>query len=95
MLEELFDMMKENCGGDEKQIIELGNELLEYMIKSKDFTYEFSKRLELFADQNNRCSTCGEEIEYKTSAYEESEYEGFSVTEEIGEKYCSNCGYIE
>jgi phosphoenolpyruvate carboxylase len=93
--QELFDFIKESNGGDTKETIELVVELLGNLRNDPDkYIMELDNCLEEFANDNEVCSICGEELNLKTYQ-QESEYHGSPCFEEMGDKYCPKHGYID
>lgn len=92
---ELMEMIRKEVGNDTKEtILETVDLLDEIRNDPNKFTYKLENELEKFAEENNRCSMCGQELathEFK----EQTEYQGSPCDEPVYRKYCINHGYID
>lgn len=89
--QQIFDMIKEYNQGDVKETIESVVELLENLRNDTDkYIMKLDNALEEFADDNNVCCICGEELQFKSDESLE-EYQGSPV----GNKNCPIHGYID
>jgi hypothetical protein len=88
---ELIDLIKENNNGEVKGTVEDIVELLDDIRNDADkFTLDLEIELDKFAEDNEVCSICGNELIFKES-YDQEEYQGSPV----GTKYCQTHGYID
>lgn len=93
--QELFDLIKEHCGLNERETIECAVDLLNNLRNDPDiYCNKLDDVIEEYSDETFRCPICGRELEVKTEQ-EHSEYQGSSCIENIHAKYCPEDGYID
>ena len=79
---------------DKQKVIEVLNEIsCGISSNPKILNGKLIQAIEEYAEDNNRCSICGEKL-IQINSKECSEYNGFPVEENICEYICSNCGEL-
>lgn len=86
---ELFEKIAQSNKYDSEETILDANELIEVLNPRHSFTESFKAALNVFAEQNNRCEYCGQELELK-SFKESIEYMGSPGYEEVNMYLCDN-----
>lgn len=86
---DLLEMLKEYCNGDLKELVETTHELIEE-IENNNFLHRLEGDLNELCEDNNICCKCGSYLTNNIE-YEESEYLGQTVKEEINNLVCIEC----
>ena len=93
MIDEIIEAL-EIYYKDKQIVIKTLNDIYCNISKNKKlFQTQLIQTIENYAEENNRCPTCGEEL-IQINSKECSEYNGFPIEENICEYICPNCGEI-
>jgi len=86
---ELFELLVEYANCNPKEVVETVSDLLKTIREDSDkYIMELDNLLEEFAEDNDICSVCGNELEFVKDSIAE-EYQGSP----IGQRICSNGCY--
>ena len=86
---ELFELLTEYANGNPKEVVETVSDLLKTIREdSEKYTMELDNLLEEFADENDICSVCGNEMEFVADSCL-PEYQ----CSPVGQRVCSNGCY--
>ena len=92
---DVFEAIEMYCNDNVSDIIDCTNDLLDNLRTNfTSFVTALDELVKEYADDNNCCPLCGEQLMTKTHK-EKSEYQGCEVEEDTYEKECRSCGEVE